>query len=353
MDEKDIKYQIFISSTYNDLVQERAAIIETVLQLEHIPLGMEAFTATARKQMELIERAIDLSDYFVLIIGNRYGSIYKDDVSYTETEYDYAKSKGKPVLAFIQDCDIFADPTEEQEKKVKLFEFIKKVRKYENSGKPWTNKDELAGYVAISLSKEIKNNKQVGWVRADKAGELIDEDKEKALVGNRLLENEARKAISGAKNSILVSGTSMGSLGDAMTILSAINQEVSVTFVFPDYGNEHVMGSIERFFVGKKKHWVARNDAFNRCIETVQKKRNVNVIRTDIFLPFVYVAVDYREVTAFSYIQVRHYLLSIEGTSRDVFFVVRPGERLYERYREQVLLIEKSGGKLADLYAEW
>ena len=49
---------------------------------------------------------MDCSDYYVLIIGKRYGSLIEDGefagISYTHREFEYALSKGIPVLAFIK-----------------------------------------------------------------------------------------------------------------------------------------------------------------------------------------------------------------------------------------------------------
>ena len=42
-----------------------------------------------------------MSDYFVLIIGRYCGTLFEEGISYTEKEYDYALSKGIPVLSFI------------------------------------------------------------------------------------------------------------------------------------------------------------------------------------------------------------------------------------------------------------
>jgi hypothetical protein len=159
------KYQVFISSTYNDLIQERASVIETVLALSHIPLGMEAFTATSRKSMELIEKAIDLSDYYVLIIGDNYGSIYKKGISFTEVEYNYALSKRKPILAFIKEGKLSS--SEDLEKQKKLKKFKNKVQTSGINVMFWSNKDKLARYVSTSLSNEFNANEQIGWIRAD------------------------------------------------------------------------------------------------------------------------------------------------------------------------------------------
>jgi hypothetical protein len=80
------KYQVFVSSTYNDLVQERAAIIRTLMELDCIPCGMEAFPAVDDEQFEFIKKIIDDCDYYVLLVGGRYGSTHEDGISYTQKE---------------------------------------------------------------------------------------------------------------------------------------------------------------------------------------------------------------------------------------------------------------------------
>ncbi|MER8405665.1 DUF4062 domain-containing protein [Mesorhizobium sp. M1307] len=89
----DVEYQIFVSSTYADLVDERRSVIESVLNLGHIPVGMEAFQASDDTQWDYIKRRIDDSDYYVLIVAERYGSELKGK-SYTQMEYEYAVAQG-------------------------------------------------------------------------------------------------------------------------------------------------------------------------------------------------------------------------------------------------------------------
>ncbi|MFC0139562.1 DUF4062 domain-containing protein [Erwinia mallotivora] len=88
------KYQIFISSTYEDLKNEREQVIKAILEPGHIPVGMEMFSAGDEQQWELIKRQIEQSDYYILIIAHRYGSETDEKISHTEKEFDYAK---KPV----------------------------------------------------------------------------------------------------------------------------------------------------------------------------------------------------------------------------------------------------------------
>ena len=54
-----IKYQVFVSSTYEDLKEERAQVIKAVLEMGHIPVGMEMFSAADEEQWKIIARQID------------------------------------------------------------------------------------------------------------------------------------------------------------------------------------------------------------------------------------------------------------------------------------------------------
>ena len=47
----DKRYQVFISSTYSDLKEERGKVMQTVMSLDCIPAGMEFFTAIDSEQI--------------------------------------------------------------------------------------------------------------------------------------------------------------------------------------------------------------------------------------------------------------------------------------------------------------
>jgi len=71
----DKKYQVFVSSTYEDLRPERQEIMHALLELDCIPSGMELFPAASEDQWTLIRGVIDDCDYYVVVIGGRYGSV--------------------------------------------------------------------------------------------------------------------------------------------------------------------------------------------------------------------------------------------------------------------------------------
>ena len=100
-----VKYQIFVSSTYEDLKAERDQVAKAILEMGHIPVGMEMFSAADEDQWETISRHIQDSDYYVVILAHRYGSTTSDGISFTEKEYDFAVRSGVPVLGFVIDDD--------------------------------------------------------------------------------------------------------------------------------------------------------------------------------------------------------------------------------------------------------
>lgn len=96
------KLQVFVSSTYTDLIEERQAAVEAILDAGHIPAGMELFKAGNDSQLKTIYKWIDESDVYMLILGGRYGSIEPETgKSYTQLEYEYAFSKNIPIFAVV------------------------------------------------------------------------------------------------------------------------------------------------------------------------------------------------------------------------------------------------------------
>lgn len=165
----DKRYQVFVSSTFKDLEEERQKVMRILLDMNCIPAGMEFFPAMDMEQFEYIKRLIDDSDYYILIIGGRYGSISEQGISYTEMEYDYAVKKGIPVIALLHK-DIEAIPLGKSEKDDKKRELLTKFREKASTGrlvKYWTNAEGLSGIVAVSLIQTINQFPAIGWTRAN------------------------------------------------------------------------------------------------------------------------------------------------------------------------------------------
>ena len=168
MAQMEVRHQVFVSSTYEDLREERQEVMHALLELGCIPSGMELFPAANEDQWSTIQSVIDECDYYILILGGRYGSIGPDGVGYTEKEYRYALEQGKPVLSFLHGKPgaLSADKTEgTDEGKKKLQAFRKLAQK--KLCKTWTTPEGLGAVVSRGLTNLQRRHPAVGWVRGD------------------------------------------------------------------------------------------------------------------------------------------------------------------------------------------
>ena len=162
------KYQVFVSSTYEDLRLERQEVMNALLELDCIPSGMELFPAADEDQWSLIQGVIDECDYYILILGGRYGSVSPKGVGYTEMEYQYALETNKPIIAFLH-----KDPNAIEKKKTELTEEGQsKFNEFRSLAqkkmcKFWETPQELGSVVSRSLIMLQRKSPGVGWVRGD------------------------------------------------------------------------------------------------------------------------------------------------------------------------------------------
>lgn len=169
----EVKYQVFVSSTYEDLKDERKEISQAILESNCIPAGMELFPASNQAQWEVIKRVIDDSDFYLLILAGKYGSLGKDEsgneVGYTEMEFDYALKTGKPVLALVHENieELPRSKTETTSKKDHLLKLFREKVYQGRLIKKWSNKDNLKSAALTALAELKRTTDAPGWVRAD------------------------------------------------------------------------------------------------------------------------------------------------------------------------------------------
>ena len=196
----DKRYQVFVSSTYSDLRDEREKIINELTRIGYIAAGMEQFPATDEEQLEYIQRVIDESDYYVVIVRGRYGSEGEDGISFTEKECDYALKTKKPVLAFLfrnlgslQLSETDNDPA----KMAKLLAFRSKLEA-KRIVRYWDDPHELVGAVKDSVNDISRRRPGIGWVRGDQA---FDPRILKELQDLKLENAELRQRVEAAERS--------------------------------------------------------------------------------------------------------------------------------------------------------
>lgn len=178
------KLQVFVSSTYLDLKDERQAAVSAILKSGHIPAGMELFTAGDKSQLEIIKRWIDESDVYMLILGGRYGSVQTETgVGYTELEYDYAVEIGKPLFAVVIKDNALEEKVKsigisvfEKERQTELKLFREKVLSKMSSF--FEDEKDIRLAVMESLSDISSTRDLSGWISGNEVPDikgLIDE----------------------------------------------------------------------------------------------------------------------------------------------------------------------------------
>ncbi|WP_159875832.1 DUF4062 domain-containing protein [Aquitalea denitrificans] len=199
---KATKYQVFLSSTYSDLVDEREGIIKAVLEMYNIPIGMEMFSAEDEDQWEIIRRTIEVSDYYILVLGLRYGTKTSDGISFTQKEYQYALEKKIPILAFVMNDTVPLSKEKRDDDLSEICKFREMVLTNSKMAQFWETKDQLVKSVSISLMKQIMQKPGIGWVRGSNAGneealsnELTALSKENRDLRDRLMELESKLSL--------------------------------------------------------------------------------------------------------------------------------------------------------------
>lgn len=173
MTQLDKKYQVFISSTYEDLKEHRSALIGACLEGGYIPVGMEMFSAGNDDQLTVIQRTIEQCDYYVVIIAHRYGSTRTlpdgRQLSYTEIEYDYAVEKHVPVIALLADADVAVPASKiESDEQRRLLEAFKAKAK-QRMCKFWKSPEDLALKATAAIVKATQDQPRPGWIRGTNA----------------------------------------------------------------------------------------------------------------------------------------------------------------------------------------
>lgn len=238
------KLQVFVSSTYTDLIEERQAAVEAILDAGHIPAGMELFKA-GKSQMKTIKKWIDESDVYMLILGGRYGSIEEESgLSYTELEYKYALSKNMPVFAIVLDESFLFLKAAASKQKYNIFE-KDNIDKYETFKslvmskiiKLVDNIESIKTFVHSTIN-DIQNDEEyslIGWVK----GNTINNDPVLTTRINFLetLNKNLKSQIQSPNSKMLGNFTT----SELISILSSINICDKLLGFMTDYDEKQIL----------------------------------------------------------------------------------------------------------------
>lgn len=163
------KYQVFLSSTYTDLRSERQGAAVMLGKLGYFVMGMELFfSLDLEQQWARIMRDIEECDYYLMIIGDRYGSVCTNGCSFTEIEYHYALSLGKSVVALVRDRSwlgklVFKEKNRDKCRKLQRFIAGLQCKRLYS----WRSKKQLVAQVVAAMHWLEQNQPAKGWLRLE------------------------------------------------------------------------------------------------------------------------------------------------------------------------------------------
>lgn len=162
------RYQVFISTTYPDMQGARQALMLPLLDLGMVPVGMDLHSAESHNLMPVVQRMIDDSDYFVILLGGRYGTLSPLGLSYTHREYIFAATKRKPVVAFIHDQPLTLPEGAREPSREGQVRRDDYARLLENKAlcHRWRDEQDLQALVARVMPEMMRRHPAIGWVRA-------------------------------------------------------------------------------------------------------------------------------------------------------------------------------------------
>jgi len=149
----------FISSTFIDLYEDRNEVANTLRERELNVNALDIRPASTQSSRNEILNGIRESDFVILIIGDRFGSIVpkitdSSSLSVTWWEYKKAITFGKPVIAYFQNKEYFNSEYHD-DRSEKLY--IKKRRLFDRFKKMITEKHNPAYFAdSYELAEKIQ-----------------------------------------------------------------------------------------------------------------------------------------------------------------------------------------------------
>lgn len=258
------RYQVFVSSTFRDLEKERWEAVKALMTMDCIVAGMESFPAVDEEQFEYIKEIIDDCDYYLLILGGRYGSLAPDGVGYTEKEYDYARSRDIKVIALVREVPESLPPEKRETDAAQLDRFIRFREKVcaDRLVSFWRDERDIQKDVALGMAKAMKKFPAVGWVRANSVAseEILHE------INILRKENEELKRVPKSPESICI---------------ERLKRKYNINFMYMNEEGEIINGTIETSLFSIFKLLI---DIFNRGTEKEETFAIIKALISDFIL---------------------------------------------------------------------
>ncbi len=337
----NMKLQVFVSSTYTDLMEERQAAVQAILDTGHIPAGMELFKA-GKSQMKTIQKWIDESDVYMLILGGRYGTIDEESgLSYTELEYRYALSKNMPVFAVVLEESFLhikasnAKNIFEEKNKAKYKAFKKFVEKKIIFSV--NNIDQISSHIKSQLYDIINDPEYnlIGWTKNISDIFLYSLNTNPDLNFARMI-TDAKKVIITARNMHHI----ISLYGNILE--ESIKSGCEYKILLFNYNSEakHILYDKFKF----KNYGQKTYKNFYATIHELKRLQklypNFRYELIDRWIDYSIISIEFKKIEN-SYIQILLYTETLQGNERPMFKIAY-GNEWYHKFSQELDTLLKS-----------
>ena len=147
-------FNVFVCSTFDDLEQEREAVLDAIRRVQSQHNAMEYFGARPGRPVEVCLDEVRKSDLLVVIVGLKYGSLPPGlGISYSQAEYEEGVQLEKPCLVYLRDDDvpILAKFVEQDPDKLRLLKTWKDALNAKHTVAKFESWPKLAVQVAADI----------------------------------------------------------------------------------------------------------------------------------------------------------------------------------------------------------
>ncbi len=151
-------FTVFLCSTFDDLEQEREAVLDAIRRVQSRHNAMEFFGARPRRPIDVCLEEVSKSDLLVVIVGEKYGSLPPGmRLSYSQAEYEEGVWLNKPCLVYVRDDDvpILRKFVEREPDKLRLLEAWKQALNANHTVAKFESWPKLAVQVAADIGNVL------------------------------------------------------------------------------------------------------------------------------------------------------------------------------------------------------
>jgi hypothetical protein len=187
------KYFVYISSSLEDLKNERRDLVKVVAEIGAVPVSMDAFDISDKNEQKLIRKVIEECDYFLNLTAHKCGTLLGKTFA-QELEFSWAEKGGVPVIALVIDekARWKASKKEQSPELVKALGAFKK-RLLVHSSETWISQADLRQKAQGLLIRTMNLNPRRGWVSgAEAIDPSVANEFSRLIQENENLKNQIR-----------------------------------------------------------------------------------------------------------------------------------------------------------------